>query len=317
MKRKHHLKQSPFYKLKTKKKLADLLGQSLHDLQSLAKSNNNYNTYSLSPKTKLDHPYFLRKERHVQEVRPHLKRVHERILDLLKRISPPAYLHSATKGRSYRTNAEAHLSNAIIYKVDIKSFYESVSFGRVYHFFHSIMECSKDVAHLLTRLCVYNRHLPTGSCLSPILSFWVNISMFRSLAKYSKKHAFTMTLYIDDLTFSGDKITKGQCFEIDKIIASYGYKPHKQKHYANQKAKVVTGLALCGDRLDIPNKRRGKIRVLLEAIAREKNADKKTDLCNSIVGMTYEVAQFNKGYARWIAKKIRRRCPCTRQQLSI
>ncbi|TDT92233.1 reverse transcriptase family protein [Pseudodesulfovibrio indicus] len=314
---KYSLSQSPLFKLKSKKKLADLLGQSLGDLQSLAKSNDNYNVYTLSPKSKLDHPYFLRKERQVQEVRPHLKNVHERILNLLKRVQTPDYLHSATKGKSYRSNAEAHLSKDVIYTVDIKSFYESVTFGRIYHFFHSTLKCSPDISHLLTRLCAYKRNLPTGSCISPLLSFWTNVTMFQELDLFSKTNGLTMTLYVDDLTFSGTDLPKKTCFKIDKIIASYGYKPHKQQLYINKKAKIVTGLALCGARLDIPNKRRGKIRVLIEAIARERDAEKKEKLCNSLVGMTYEAAQFNRGYARLIAKQIRKKCPCTRQQINL
>jgi len=317
MKSKYSLSQSPFYKLRTKKKLAQLLGQPLADLQALAKSNGNYNVYSLTPKSKLNHPYFLKKERQVQEVRPHLKTVHTRILSLLKRVETPAYLHSATKGKSYKTNAESHLNRKAIYKVDIKSFYESVTFGRIYHFFHEIMKCNKDVAHLLTRLCAYRRNLPTGSCISPLLSYWTNVTMFDQLHAFSKDHGLTMTLYVDDLTFSGDSISKKNCFEIDKIIASYGYKPHKQERYSTRKAKIVTGLALCDGRLDIPNKRRGKIRVLLEAISQEKDSAKKEKLCNSLVGMTYEAAQFNLRYAQIIARKVRKKCPCARQNITI
>ncbi|CCH48154.1 hypothetical protein [Pseudodesulfovibrio piezophilus] len=99
-KHKYPLSQSPLYKLRTKKKLALLLGQSLDDLQKLASSNDNYKVYTLSPKGKLAHPYFLKKERLVQEVRPHLKSVHERILSLLKCVKTSDYLHSATKGKS-------------------------------------------------------------------------------------------------------------------------------------------------------------------------------------------------------------------------
>ncbi|QJB58263.1 reverse transcriptase family protein [Pseudodesulfovibrio sp. zrk46] len=317
MKTKYSLSQSPFYKLSTKKKLAQLLGQPLADLQALAKSNGNYNVYTLLPKSKLSHPYFVKKERQVQEVRPHLKTVHTRILNLLKRIKTPTYLHSATKGKSYKTNAESHLNRNALYKVDIKSFYESISFGRIYHFFHEIMKCNEDVAHLLTRLCAYQRNLPTGSCISPLLSYWTNVTMFDDLYIFSRAHGLTMTLYVDDLTFSGNEISKRTCFEIDKIIAGYGYKPHKQKQYSTKKTKIVTGLALCNDRLDIPNKRRGKIRVLLEAISQEKDAAKKEKLCNSLVGMTYEAAQFNLRYAQIIAKKVRKKCPCARQHITI
>jgi hypothetical protein len=126
-----------------------------------------------------------------------------------------------------------------------------------------------------------------------------------------------MTLYVDDLTFSGDNISQKTCFEIDKIIAGYGYRPHKQKRYSTNKTKIVTGLALCDGRLDIPNKRRGKIRVLLEAISQERDAAKKEKLCNSLVGMTYEAAQFNLRYAQIIARKIRKECPCARQHVTL
>ena len=226
-------------------------------------------------------------------------------------------MHSATKGKSYKTNAETHIPNTAAYKVDIKNFYESVTFGRIYSFFNNIMKCNSDVAYLLSKLCSFQNTLPTGSCISPLLSFWTNIEMFDQLSTFSKSHDLEMTLYVDDITFSGQELSREICFNIDTIIASYGYKPHKQHLYTGSKTKVITGLALCNNRLDIPNKRRGKIRVILEAIKKEKNAIKKKTLCNSLVGMTYEVAQFNLAYARIIARQIRKRCPCTRQQISL
>lgn len=311
------LSQSPFYKLKNKKKLAELLGQNLTELTILAHQNDNYNVYNIGSKSVIDHPYFQKKPRKIQEVKPHLNAIHRRILSLLRRIQAPNYLHSAIKKKSYKTNAQVHDKSRVLYKVDIKNFYESVTFGRVYHLFNSTFQCSEDVAHLLTRLCVYRRTLATGSCLSPLLSFWANLEMFERLAAYSLSKNLRMSLYVDDLTFSGQRVPKNTCFEIDKIIASYAYKPHKQKLYPANKAKIITGLALCNGRLDIPNKRRGKVRVLLTTIAGENNIQRKERLCKSLIGMIYEAAQFNRKYAMQISKEARKKCPCISQSLKI
>ncbi|MDM9376861.1 hypothetical protein [Klebsiella pneumoniae] len=111
----YDVKDSPFYKLKTKKKLAGLLCVSVNDLSILRKDEGNYSVFEqLSKKGK---------PRKIQKPLEKLDVVHTRIASLLSRIALPEYLHSGRKKCSNVTNAKAHLNHEKMMTTDIKAFF--------------------------------------------------------------------------------------------------------------------------------------------------------------------------------------------------
>ena len=63
-----------------------------------------------------------------------LRRIHERIFNLLKRISVPQFLHSGIKGRSYVSNARSHTMSHDCFCLDIEKFFPSTIRGHGYGF---------------------------------------------------------------------------------------------------------------------------------------------------------------------------------------
>ena len=92
------LNQSPLYKLRNQQRLAALIRIDLKKLYLLLDAPCNYRVFPQGKRT-------------CHDPKPILKAIHKRLQILLNRIAPPDYLHSATKGRSYVTNAAAHLGN--------------------------------------------------------------------------------------------------------------------------------------------------------------------------------------------------------------
>ena len=119
-----------------------------------------------------------KKGRIVQEPRARLQQLHRYIHDLLSRIETPDYLHSAVRGRSYITNADAHDANVPSIKIDVRKFFPSVPRYAVFRFFAGPMRCKRDVAGLLANLLTYGGHLPTGGSASPIMAFYAFKEMF-------------------------------------------------------------------------------------------------------------------------------------------
>ena len=79
-------------------------------------------------------------------------------------------------------------------------------------------------------------HLISGSPSSQILSYLVNQQMFGELQQYSNKNNITMSIYVDDITFSST-ITMFHTENkrnIYKIISKYFYpvSRHKIKSYS-------------------------------------------------------------------------------------
>src|SRR4026208_1641003 len=93
------LNQSPLYKLQNQRRLARLLRTDLKTL------------YSLLDEQLCNYRVFQKGTRICHEPKPRLKTLHKRLQILLNRIASPKYLHSATKNRSYITNAEEHCGN--------------------------------------------------------------------------------------------------------------------------------------------------------------------------------------------------------------
>src|SRR5690606_17568744 len=169
-----------------------------------------------------------------------------RIASLLCRIEPPDFIHSGTKRRSHVTNAKIHLANENTFTTDIKSFFPSTPIEKVFYFFYGVMKCEPDVADLLAKLCTCNGHIPTGSRISMPMSCWANEKMFRELKNLSIQHNVTMTLYVDDITFTGSNVNKIFVNTVKKIITRHGHVMHPKKSilYPKGSVKVITGVVI-------------------------------------------------------------------------
>lgn len=284
------IERSPLYQLKSKKKLAELLGVEVASIRDLDKSG-------------LDKQYhFFRHkkiERFVTEPAETLAKIHKRLLKLFMRIEVPSYLHSAKKRHSYKTNAEAHRDSCSVIKVDIKKFFPSIKFERVYQFFSASLQCSPDISTILTRLCVvqprhYRAHLPTGSCISPILSFLVNKTMFDNINRLSDEHGCTFTLYVDDITISGPSADSCLLDLVIKEILKMGYDYHKT-NISKRNYVLITGLMVNNGKVFLPHSRIVKInrnRKQLDVAVPNEQAK----LLASLVGRLSEAEQIEPRY---------------------
>ena len=100
-KRKHKLRDSPFFRLRSKSKLARLLLVSSKKLKRLADLEGGY--------IKFQKPKKNGEMRDISAPIAPLKATQRRIADLLSRIIPPDYLFAPVEGRSYVDNAARHI----------------------------------------------------------------------------------------------------------------------------------------------------------------------------------------------------------------
>jgi len=232
----YSFQDSALYRISTKKRLAETLFSSLHDLKRLS-TDNNYNcfvdTRTLKPR-EIEHPLY------------ELDKVHTRIASLLCRIKQPNYVHSGIKSRSHVTNAQEHIGRHKVLATDLQSFFQSTSKDMVFRFFHKIMGNPPDVAEILARLCTCKNHIPTGSRISMPLALFANKPMFDSLNKVATCRGIKMTVFVDDITFSGKNINSTFKHLIKNIIADHGHRLHqkKTKLYRHNEIKIITGVAV-------------------------------------------------------------------------
>jgi hypothetical protein len=135
-----------------------------------------------------------------------LKRIHIRLFKLLSRIKTPEYLHSGIKGRSYLTNATAHVGAGGLVKFDISSFYPSTTHRQVFIGCVREFKCSGDVGQLIADLCTYDGHLPTGSAVSMLLAFYAHKQIFDQAYERARAQGRVFTVYVDDVALSGEDV---------------------------------------------------------------------------------------------------------------
>lgn len=283
---------SPLYKLKSKKKLASLLCVSINDLSVLKRDEGNYSIFEqLSKKNKI---------RKIQKPLEKLDVVHTHIASLLLRIAMPEYLHSGKKSCSNITNAKAHLNHQKLMTTDIRSFFPSTTREMIFSFFFSIMKMSPDVADILSHICTCHERLPTGSRISMPLAYFANSRMFDEMNQLCEKFRVKMTVYVDDLTFSGDNVNRLFCSVIRKIINKHGHVMHptKTKLYAGDKPKLVTGVIVFGDSLKVRNEQHYLMarEIELWKIIKDVEQAKDTRTAKKLFGRLYSMGVIEKRY---------------------
>lgn len=303
--------QSPLYALTSKRKLAETLGIPLKDLVFLASiRDGNYQSWPLRQKRRDELAAITppTKVRYVQQPMPLLRTLHDRLALLLGRLEKPSFVFSATKGRSYLDNALHHRDNIDhpAFKVDIKGFYPAVKCQWVTRFFEKDMKCAPDVARFLAKLCCVNGALPTGSPISPTLSYFACSPIFRWMDEFAVAHGLAFTLYVDDMFFSGPKASS----ELSKLVLDHlalnGFRGHKVARFRAGQPRVITGAAISKDGVSIPFKRQMRIRLYERAFMTTADPEAVQVLGKALLGQYREGERLQRG-SRERAKPIQDR----------
>lgn len=186
---------------------------------------------------------------------------------IYKRVLFQVNIHPAATGFRPKTsivdNAEKHLGKEEILKVDIMDFFGSIKKHMVLEAFENI-GYPREVAKVLTQLCVLNRKLPQGAPTSPALSNIIAYAMDVKLSALASEYNLTYTRYADDLTFSGDHIPMETILPaIEKTLASERFyiQKKKTKYLTKNKRKIITGISISSrEKLTIPKAKKREIR---------------------------------------------------------
>lgn len=244
-KRKYALKDSAFFRIKSIHVLARILQTRPAKLK---RGSSLYNCYIRGSVPKSENEV-----RETETPFGELRRIHERVLQLFSRNETPDFLHSGVKGRSYVTNASAHIGNFETVTLDIRKFFPITKWHHIYLFFSDQLECSNDVSAVLANLLTIERHLPTGSPLSTLMSYFIHKNMFDDLHSLCQQNNILMTLYVDDLAFYGPKISSPFLDDAKKRIRAQKLEFHKERHKHNRHQRKITGVIVTKTGTKWPN----------------------------------------------------------------
>jgi hypothetical protein len=108
----------------------------------------------------------------------------------------------------------------------------------------------------------------------------------------------TFTLYVDDLTLSGDHVNLRSLCAITKTFLSVGLKCHKTRSFEKNSPKLVTGVIVADDGLRLPNRRHLKIAEGMAALGTTSDLDERLDISLKLWGQINEAACIDARYKR-------------------
>ncbi len=289
-KRKYALRDSPFFRLRSKRKLARILQISPAKLKRLAQLEGGYIQFQ-KPKKKGG-------SRDISAPIPPLKSVQSRIANLLGRVAPPDYLFAPVEGRSYVDNAARHIGARAVRLLDIEDFFPSCTIKKVIWFFRTHMECSPDVAFTLANIVTHSDVLPQGSPCSPFLAYFAYVDMWEEIDTLVSGNGCKLSVYADDLTISGETVPEAMIWEVKKTLFRHGHLYAVYKERARQdRSAEITGVILSRDRITAPNRQRQKIHTVRENLKVTKSEEQMKHFEAQLRGRLAQLRQIHAGNA--------------------
>ena len=219
------------------------------------------------------------------------RNAHDRVQKLFTRIEVPDYVHAGVKGRSYKTNAQAHTGAQQTFCVDISKYFPSTTWHHVYLAFLDVFKCSRDIAGMMATLLTYQGHVPTGSPASGLTAYFAHRHMFEKLNEIAMQHNLTMSVLQDDITFSGTKVSREFRSKVIRIIRQSGLtsKRSKQHFYHDTMKPVVTGIVIDGVHTRAPWCRHKKLKDALMDFRNAPIGEQTQRAYNQVMGRISEI----------------------------
>jgi hypothetical protein len=207
----------------------------------------------------------------VEAPKPRLRAMQRQILaEILGFVPTHPAAHGFVPGRSPHTFAAPHAGQRIVIRLDVLSFFASVTAARVYGLFRTL-GYPEPVAYTLTGLCTTwtpapvrrgapsipdrhyrlallgSPHLPQGAPTSPALANLCGFRLDRRLTGLARTYGLRYTRYADDLAFSGSVRHPSTFVERVRLIAAdegFRLNPAKTRIRTAAERQALAGLVV-------------------------------------------------------------------------
>lgn len=176
-----------------------------------------------------------------------LNRVQRNLLHhVLDGLAGSQYATAYKKKMSVIDNAAPHVGQNLILKLDIKDFFENITFLMVYQAAFPEVYFPPAVRRLLAELCCYEDYLPQGASTSPAVSNLVMKSFDEYMASWCEERGIRYTRYCDDMTFSGAFDWREVKNKVKSYLRAMGFELNEKKTRVLRRhvRQTVTGLVV-------------------------------------------------------------------------
>ncbi|WP_100913768.1 reverse transcriptase family protein [Pseudoalteromonas spongiae] len=274
--------------------------------------------------TNSDSYFFITKEivkpdqsiRQTFDVKPELKRIHERICSaFLRKVDYPNYLQGSIKKRDYLSNCALHTNKKLVISEDVTNFFPSISSKIVHEMWVGVFKFSNEIASILTDLVCFKGWLVQGAKPS---SFICNLILWNREARLVLKlnsMGLTYTRYVDDITVSSSmNLSKSLITEILSdiygMLGSVNAKPNRKKHklMPNGSRQNVHRVNVNTDIPTLPKKERNKVKAAVHECSLKFKADNSSieykSLYNSTLGRVNNLARMHPKLGKELRTKL-------------
>lgn len=145
-----------------------------------------------------------------------------------------------------KDNAFVHLNQPLILKLDITSFFDSITFPMIYRTVFNTNYVPLTIGTLLTHLCCYDDILPQGAPTSAVISNLVMKHFDDVVGDWCEKQKIRYTRYCDDMTFSGQFEPRDVIKKVNGLLYSMGMELNHQKTkvISSGQRQTVTGIVV-------------------------------------------------------------------------
>lgn len=207
------------------------------------------------------------KTRHIDNPTEQLKGLQRKALrTILSEVELPEYMFGAIAGKTLVQHAAVHVKNqtATLVRMDISSYYPSITCSHVYRVWNFVLGCPPPVAKLLTELTTFQFHLPQGAPTSPAIANIYLASIYAPICLMSEQKSLTISTWVDDLIFSGPQ-AQSVMESVRAVLASHGFRaaPEKREILGPQDEKIVTGARLGRFTVRAPHRKISELRAAI------------------------------------------------------
>lgn len=200
--------------------------------------------------------------RAISSPKPGLRAIQEAITrEVASRAVVSDHAHAYLPKRSILTHVAPHVGSSHFVKIDLESFFPSISLAMVRRIFERL-GFDLGMSEILARLCTLQEALPQGAPTSPALSNLALIELDAALSAFAETHDLKYTRYADDMVVSGSQITLGLYSLAMDLVKSFGYKINDSKTaLIRRPAKIViTGISITTGKMLVPKQYKRELR---------------------------------------------------------
>jgi RNA-directed DNA polymerase len=166
-----------------------------------------FNVFKLPPAKKYTIFTVPKKSGGVREIRAPISdiKIIQRKLNFVLQLifRPKSCVHGFIFDKSIVSNAKSHVNRRYVLNVDLKDFFPSINFARIFGMFKAHpYYFDRSVATILARICCDEFQFPQGAPTSPIISNMICARMDSQLKRLAQIFKCWYSRYGDDLTFS-------------------------------------------------------------------------------------------------------------------